>query len=175
MSDEHEFESEDGERRFLSKDEFDQMWGDARAAAGLPVDPYASKEPSKEYFIHPILILYTGMALGPFATAIVALATVRGRVQIRFAVVILAAAALTWLMVQGVTAMNAQVWSAFALQFSRSALNFLNGVVAYVVIKKSVEDYGSKRNTVHRTLATIIVMVSAAWVLNTSLLLAIGR
>ena len=167
--------SEDGQERFLTREEFDGMWDTAREAAGLN-KPDKPRRPEKVYYLHPVLVLYTGFFFGPFATAVMAMGVLKGRVPLRSAGLLVGASGLTWCLAQGVTQIYAESWSTFALQFVRSGANFVNGVACYAVVYKHARGvYGVESTTWRRSMVAIFVMAGAFWVLTSSILFALGR
>ena len=113
-----------------------------------------------------------------------AMTVIRGRMEIRRAAFLLGVAGVVWCLVQGFSAVYTSAgWnyeyvgnSDFWLQFGRSMLNFVMGLIAYTTIHFTIRDtYEVRKNTVHRSLASIIVLASALWVFTGDMLVLMGR
>lgn len=160
------------EREFLSQGEFESMWTQARRKAGLA----GKSGGSRDLYIYPILILYSGFFFGPFGTALMAVATLKWRVQLRLAGILFGIAGTTWFAIIGFTEFFLPVWGPYELQFGRSTFNFICGVSCYIAIRLQIrETHTASRQTLHRTIAATIVLVSLFFIIPPSLHLTLGR
>jgi len=160
------------ERDFISRNEFESMWTQARDKAGLT----GKSGGSRELYIYPILILYSGFFFGPFGTALMAMATLKWRVPLRLAGILFGIAGTSWFAIIGFTEYFLPVWGPYELQFGRSTFNFLCGVSSYLVIRLQIrETHSASRRTLHRTIAATMVLVSLFFIIPPSLHLTLGR
>jgi hypothetical protein len=163
---------DDEQREFLSREDFNSLWEDARHRAGLDSQPGGSKE----LFIYPILVLYAGFFFGPFGTALMGMATLNWRVPMRLLAIFMGLSGTTWLLVLGVTQMYLGQWTPYELQFARSTLNFLCGMTTYIIMRRTLrETHSPSRRTLHRTIAATIILVSLYFVIPPSLHITLGR
>ncbi len=164
--------SEKKDKEFVSQNEFEEMWTQARHRAGLQ----GKSGPSRELFIYPILVLYAGFFFGPFGTALMAMATLKWRVPLRQAAIFTGLAGTTWFIILGVTEYYLGRWSAFELQFARSTLNFLCGMSIYTILRLYIrETHSAAKLTLHRTIAATIVLVALFFIISPTMHITLGR
>ncbi len=132
------------------------------------------ERPSLWFF--PVLLLYTGMFFGPFATALAAVFTLRARITLRIAAIVMGACGAAWCLLQGVSMFNGAWWSELQLQSMRSTVNFAAGIVAYVVVRPTaITHYRQSLRTLGISTVVIILAIVAFLLLPPTLLVAMGR
>lgn len=155
---------------FETREEFEALWNSADP------EPSPRREGLRELFIYPLVLIYTGLFVGPWGTGIASLVVMKGRMQFRHFTAALGISAAAWLLIQGITAINAPVWSTFWLQFSRSAINFVAGVAIWILIRRqAAKYYAPSRSTAYRTIATFVLLVIAAALIPPSTGINLGR
>lgn len=159
---------------FTTQEDFEASWTAARRRAGMP-EP-AKPGPSKELHILPILIAYTGLFFGPIGTLLVALHTTRWRPTPRMLFALIGAAGTVLLAAYAMTIALGARTSPFEIQLARSVLNFVFSGTTYVVLKRQFrETHVASRGTIHRTLATVVVLVALYFAIGPNTLIALGR
>lgn len=159
---------------FSNQDEFEEQWTSARQRAGMRNPHHA--EPSRDLFVFPLLIMYTGFFFGPWGSALMAMHTLGWRVPPRMTVAFIGLAGTFWLVIFGITTATAHTWEAFTLQMVRTSLNFVLGVILYTWLRTTLrETHTPSRNTVLRTLVTVAVLVGLFFVMGSRLLITLGR
>jgi hypothetical protein len=159
---------------FSSKDEFEAQWTSARRRAGF-VEPHIPA-PSRDLFVFPLLVMYTGFFFGPWGSALMAMHTMGWRVPPRMTVAFIGLAGTFWLAIFGLTSVTAYTWDAFTLQMVRTSLNFVLGLILYTWLKRTLrETHAPSQKTLARTLATIAALVGLFFAMGPRLLITLGR
>lgn len=127
-------------------------------------------------WLFPVMLLYTGFFFGPFATAVAAVVTLRGRIDLRAAGIVVGVCGSVWCLLQGLSLYNGAWWSEIELQSMRSGLNFLAGIATYVVIRPAaVRRYRAAPRTLVITFVAIALAVVAFVIVPSPILVALGR
>ena len=159
---------------FTTQEDFEASWTAARRRAGMP-EP-AKPGPSKELHILPIIVVYAGLFLGPIGTLLVALHVTQWRPSPRILFALVGAAGTVLLLAYAVIMGFGTRWTPFELQLVRSILNFIFGGTTYVLLKRQLrETHVASRGTIHRTLATVVVLVALYFTIGSNTLIALGR
>ena len=150
--------------------DLDAQWPEARWFG------HGSGEDRESLWVFPVLLLYTGFFFGPFVTVLAAIFALRGRIGLRQAGILTGVAGTCWCLMQGLSVVYGPLWSEYALQGMRSGLNFVNGITAYILVRRAVlPELRVTRTTV---LVSAIFVVAAAVVFMFTpgrLLIALGR
>jgi hypothetical protein len=159
---------------FTTQEDFEASWTAARRRAGIP--DAAKPGPSKELNILPIVVAYTGLFFGPLGTLLVALHVTRWRPSPRMLFALIGAAGTVLLLNYAVTLGFGAKWTPFELQLMRSILNFIFAGTTYVLLKRQLrETHVASRGTIHRTLATVVVLVALYFAIGPNTLILLGR
>lgn len=139
-------------------------------------DRGASDEDREGLWILPVFLLYTGFFFGPFVTLLVAVVALKGRVPVRMAAFLTGVAGTAWCLLQGISVFKGPLWSEYALQGTRSAINFAFGIVAYVVIRRIAVHYFQMTRTTLFVSAIVVLAGGLLFVfLPSDILIALGR
>lgn len=159
---------------FTTQDDFEASWTAARRRAGMP-DP-GKPGPSKELNILPIIIAYTGLFFGPIGTLLVTLHVNRWRPSPRMLFALVGGAGTVLLLAYAITLAFGTKWTSFEIQLVRSMLNFMFAGTTYIILKRQLrETHVASRGTIHRTLATVVVLVALYFAIGPTTLIALGR
>jgi len=159
---------------FENQEDFEASWTAARRRAGIP--DAAKPGPSKELNILPILVAHSGLFFGPIGTLLVSLHVKRWRPSPRMLFALLGAAGTVLLLTWAITFGFGSKWTPFELQLVRSILNFIFAGTTYVMLKRELrETHVASRGTIHRTLATIVVLVALYFAIGPNTLILLGR
>ncbi len=127
-------------------------------------------------WLFPVALLYVGFFFGPFVTVLAAMFTLKGRITLRHAAFLTGVAGTAWCLIQGVSAWNASSWTEYGLQGFRATCNFLNGIAAYVTVRKlALATMRPTRKTILWTAAFFAAGVCIFIVTPGKLLVALGR
>lgn len=127
-------------------------------------------------WLPPVVLLYTGFFFGPFITLLTVMLTLRGRVPGRLAAFLTGVAGTAWCLLQGSSLAYGSLWDEITLQSVRSILNFSNGIVAYLAVRRvAAVTQSFRRSTAVWTVLYVLLMAALFFLLPNNLLVALGR